>query len=165
MAKTNWSLAYYAPFGVQQGLKVGLDIDLADSKEVLGKSRITFLNPEIAAFYNPRVQDNYLVNFKTGSKADDSKKWQSSWMLGAGYLLSRKWVDGSVNLGTGEVERTKENSSFFLPTINYELVLNRDGKLDPYLGAYFGQAIGKNSSLFFGVELGVNIYSAQAGSN
>lgn len=154
------TLSYYSPFGNQFGSRVGTNFqfkkDGQERDEHTSHGSI-FLHPQVGFFIHPSVSQNYLINTDLGFKRSFSGRqiyFASS--IGLGYLLSSEIVGVSVDLGSGELVREKENRSSLLPTFTIELGSGKQRRLTFYYRLFYGRriAFGDENSSFFGLEVG-----------
>lgn len=165
------SISYYTPFFVEFGGKVSTSIHLknwesTNTKNIV-RNKTLYLSPQIAYFVKPKNHDNYLLNFELGYRSQKvDHKWYGAATFGLGYLLTSHIVSGSVNLGTGEMTKERENISSLLPTLSYEFGKAPTEKMGYYFKFFVGRkmAFGAEDSGFYGAELGVK-FNLQNTSN
>ncbi len=162
---SSWSFSYYAPYAIQAGLKVGKTIPINTWTTTTGKEQETdnslLIQPQIAYFANPQVQQNYLANIELGyARTREDRKFYNIASIGLGFIYAQQFVDGSVAIGSGEVSHNKENINYFVPTINYEWGKKPKNKLGYYFKGFWGHRITgqRDNSGFLGLETGLKLY-------
>jgi hypothetical protein len=166
------SIGYYTPFFVEFGGKISTSIHLkkwetTNSKDVV-RNKTIYISPQIGYFVKPKNHDNYLFNCELGCRSQKAdKKWYGAATFGLGYLLTSHIVSGSVNLGTGEITKERENISSLLPTLNYEFGKTPTDKMGYYFKLFAGRkiAFGAEGAGFYGAELGLKFNLQNASKN
>lgn len=158
-------VSYYAPYGVQIGGKIGTEVKLKTWKKVRQDgseaTSALLIQPQIGYFVKPGLRKSLLL--ETAFSYPFRKMNRRTYIapsIAFGYLIGWENTEGSVNLGSGEIEQITETSHFFLPTANLEI-----GKLPKkHIGYFFKVFFGNKMHLelenasFFGAELGLRIH-------
>lgn len=85
------------------------------------------------------------------------KRFFLSSSIGTGYLLSFQKQNGSLNLGTGQIDYRYEAINYFLPTLNLGFGLDPKTHFGFYFRTNFGNMLSVQNarSTFFGISSGV----------
>lgn len=158
------SLSYYAPLAIQVGTRVGTAISLRNW-EPAGRERVLLVRPQIGYFSQLGLHRNFVVETDLAFRLKKAKKRSYlSPSLGLGYINSVENIEGSVNLGSGEIDQKTENYHYFLPTINLEWGLVPKKNLGYFFKFFMGRKVGAESdAAFFGIEIGLNFHITQKG--
>jgi hypothetical protein len=152
-----WQVGYIAPYLVNVGGTTGVAIDINDFNNKKYCHRLQFLS-QLGYFSQFNIAHNLLVNPEIVYKLNRTgKRLFLSSSFGFGYLLSFQKQDGTLNLGTGEIDYRYEALNYFLPTLNIGL------GVDPkkHLGFYFKTTYGRKLSTqnanasFFAISAGL----------
>ena len=148
------SAAYFGHGAIRAGAKVSYGFHLFKNKPGNG----VYLSPQIAVFGRPKFYTGHLLNAEIGwQRPNSNKRWQQSFSAGLGYLYQRDWLSYTVNLKGDISDVEYSNKSFFLGTINYQLLYNMAGNFDPFVKGSYGKRFSGNwgsaGQLF--VELGI----------
>ena len=162
-------VSYFAPYGVQFGVKVGTSFHLKtwgfNKSDEVSKERHLSISPQIGYFINPNVQNNILLESALDYKWYKSgRKLHFITGIATGYLMGIKKRDGTVNLGSGNISNIDaETVHYFIPTINAGLEKDPGKSLGYYARAFYGRKIASEveDDAFFGAELGLifNLFS------
>ncbi|MFT5681769.1 MAG: hypothetical protein ACI8RZ_002681 [Myxococcota bacterium] len=145
------TIGFYAPYGVQPGLKLGTEVALPGG---------LFMAPQIAAFTRLDNHNSAMLNLDVGYRHQGKGARYSAFSVGVAYLLSAQIVTESIDLSTGEYTTTRELRHYAVPTLNYELGWSLPA-VDPYLKLSIGRKISPQveDSMFFAVEIGLRFGS------
>jgi len=154
----NWlRVGVTAPYGVQPGLTLAASTDLATWQ---GRRRDAALSvgPRLAGFGRPHNHISGLLG------AEASVRWTHSETGrfvsidgGLGYLAAAQITEVQVDLGSGELERTRSLEHHFLPTLGVHFGRNAPHKVGWYAGLSAGRHLSPQTpdSLWFTAEAGV----------
>lgn len=159
---TEISIAYFGNFLIQPGGKIGINFNLKNVGPVdAEKPRTLFLNPQIAFYSYPGNNISILLNTDVGiRKINTQKNAFSSLSVGLGYLRQYQITSIVYNLSDGSVkEKKREQSSYFLPSINYAFGKRINSSISWFskysLGAKFSSPFER--TLIFFLEAGLKI--------
>lgn len=155
------NIGFYLPYFTQPGVKTGMSIPIKyweqKKTDSIIKQRHWVVSPQLSYFTRPNNSHNFSISAEAGYKM--KKKLKAFYHIPAfslGYLLSLTKTEGSVNLGTGELEHSTETYHYFLPVVHYEFGWQTQKQTAYFLKFYLGRKIGGPSedSGFFGSEIG-----------
>lgn len=142
----HYSLAYFSPFGIQPGVKVGTDFSIkafdkefskTDSMQV--RHHMLLLSPEIGFFSRRLDFMAFLANAELGWQLQrEGRKTWNTFSLGLGYLEHSEVTSTTVNLSGEVVSKERARQGYFLPTLNYE----KGWQFKPQLGGYVKAGLG-----------------------
>ncbi|MEM6299663.1 MAG: hypothetical protein AAF740_13320, partial [Bacteroidota bacterium] len=147
------SVSYFTPFVTQPGIKVSTAFRL---KEV--KDNQLSIRPHFTWFMQSELHQNFILGGDISYTIRKPEKYfYLAPSVGVGYLLSIENTEGSVNLGSGDIEQERETLHYFLPTLNFELGKLPKKRLGYFFRAFWGRKMtGQEvNSAFFGAELGI----------
>lgn len=143
-----WQVGYFAPYISNMGGTLGYAFDLKElgdnsTEQRKSKQRLQILT-QLGYFTQINISHNLLLNPELVYRWNKSdKRFFLTSSLGAGYLLDFQRQDGTLNLGTGEIEHRYDALNYFLPTLN--LGFGVDPK--KHLGFYFKATYGRKLSI------------------
>ncbi len=156
------SIGLISHAGWQPGVKIGTQFDLKNwetETEKLTKLKSFYMRPQLGFYIYPNTHIAYLVNADFGYKrVKDINQKYSAFSIGLGFLNQSQITERKVNLSDGNVEKTRENWAWFLPTLNYEFGKSINEKIGWYSKFSYGFKIAsarENTAVIF-IELGVN---------
>lgn len=155
------TVGFFAPYGVQYGGKVAWAFTLKDYTKI-GRSRVDQLrfSPQVSYFVFPEVQRNVLINGAfLYQRLQPEKALAPMAALGFGYLLARQNQEGTVNLGTGEIDFVTESRHSFVPTLGLGVLINPQKRFGFYLKGFYGRKITAQyeDGAFFGLNFGLRL--------
>ena len=157
-----WQLGYIAPYLSNMGGTVGCSFDLkelgVDATEKRKTTQRLQLLTQLGYFLQTNVSQNLLLIPELvyrWNKAD--KRFFLTSSVGAGYLRSFQRQDGTLNLGTGEIDYRYDALNYFLPTLNVGLGVEPKKLLGFYFKATYGQKLNAQNedNAFLGVSTGL----------
>jgi hypothetical protein len=159
-----WQVGYFAPYISNMGGTVGYAFDLKElgdnSKEQRkSKQRLQILT-QLGYFTQTNVSQNFLLNPELvyrWNKLD--KRFFLISSFGAGYLLAFQRQDGTLNLGTGEIDYRYDALYYFLPTLNFGLGVEPKKHLGFFFKATYGRklSVQNANAAFVGLSSGLII--------
>jgi hypothetical protein len=159
---TSFQLGYFAPYLTGVGGTFGCTFDLKSPKlGADGKGawlHVLQFAPQLGYFTQLNVSHNVVINpelvyrFK---KAD--KRFFVFSSIGTGYLWSLQRQEGTLNLGTGEMDYQNAAQNFFLPNINVGLGMEPKNAIGFFFKTTYGRKISSSlpNSAFFGLSAGI----------
>jgi hypothetical protein len=159
-----WQVGYFAPYISNMGGTVGFAFDLKElgdnSKEKRkSKQRLQILT-QLGYFTQTNVSQNFLLNPELVYRWNISnKRFFLTSSIGAGYLLAFQRQDGTLNLGTGEIEYGYDALNYFLPTLNLGLGVEPKKHLGFFFKATYGRklSVQNANAAFVGLSTGLII--------
>jgi hypothetical protein len=159
-----WQVGYFAPYISNMGGTVGYAFDLKElednSKEKRKrKQRLQFLT-QLGYFAQTNVSRNLLLNPELVYRWNKSdKRFFLTSSVGAGYLLAFQRQDGTLNLGTGEIDYRYDALNYFLPTLNLGLGVEPKKHLGFFFKATYGRklSVQNANAAFVGLSTGLII--------
>jgi|688.fasta_scaffold233186_1 hypothetical protein len=159
-----WQVGYFAPYISNMGGTVGYAFDLKElednSKEKRKrKQRLQFLT-QLGYFAQTNVSRNLLLNPELVYRWNKSdKRFFLTSSVGAGYLLAFQRQDGTLNLGTGEIDYRYAALNHFLPTLNLGLGVEPKKHLGFFFKATYGRklSVQNANAAFVGLSTGLII--------
>ncbi len=153
------SISYFAPFAVQPGGRLGLDILLNNwRKEPDVKASIWVIRPHIGYFVRPDLHRNLIIGSELGYKLQKPNK-RAYWLptIEMSYLLSSENVEGSVHLGSGDITQLKETYHYFLPALGITYGIEAKKRIGYFFKLFYGRKISKQlpDAAVFGTEVGI----------
>ncbi len=153
-------VGYFAPYGTHIGLKVGTSLGGKDWKSntqnEINRLHTIKINPQVGYFMQLNVQKNILFNVEFEYRTHSSNRsFYPLVSVGMGYLAGFQRQDGTVNLGTGEIDHNIKTIHHFVPTINLGFGRTPQQKFGYYFKLFYGSKISTVYAAFFGAELGV----------
>ncbi len=157
-----WQVGYFAPYISNMGGIVGYACDLKElgessKQQSTCKQRLQLLT-QLGYFTQANVSHNLLLNPEMVYRWNKSdKRFFLTSSVGAGYLLSFQRQNGTLNLGTGEMEYSYDALNYFLPTVNTGLGVDPIKHLGFYFKATYGRKLGlqNENATFFGISTGL----------
>lgn len=156
-------IAYWGNFGLQPGIKAGIDLNLLEweSKKGGNKVRKIYLNPEIGAFFRRNVHSSFYVGTQIGYQGQPKdSKFYLTYSLGLGYLGESEVFSITYSLSDGSIEsREREFRSYVLPTLNVSCGREINSRLGWYVRLSYGSKLSpdREASAMIFAEAGVKI--------
>lgn len=157
-----WQVGYFAPYLSNMGSIVGCAFDLkefgVDSKEQRKSKHRPQLLTQLAYFWQTNVSQNIMLDPELVYRWNTlDKRFFLSSSVGAGYLLSFQKQDGTLNLGTGEIDYRNKALNYFLPTLNMGLGVDPKKHIGFYLKTTYGRKFSTQNANagFFAVSTGL----------
>jgi hypothetical protein len=160
------SLSFYAPYGVQPGVRVGVDHAFGfhgtalDGRGEQGRARYFFAGPRLAYFTRPNLHRDISIGAELGWRTH-SRRRRASWTLSLGlaYLGQSQIASRSIDLSTGIGTNTRELRSYALPTVRYAITHEVRPGFGWFVGASLGRKLSREAvaSAFLAFELGVRV--------
>lgn len=156
------SIGFFAPYGINLGLKVGTALELnkwenSDSD----KFQTLSVSPQLGYFtYQSYENISNTIAVETSLDYRRYTNNQSFYGLGAvglGYHAELQRVDASVNVGTGAITHNTRTNHYFVPTAILGFGKVPVKRLGYYFKGFVGQRINPSvgNALLFGAELGL----------
>lgn len=157
---TTWGqdffLGYSTPYFVQPGLRLGVSFPVLEKEKGNSKLALSAI-PQLTYFMQPAVRQNVMLGGRLQCERLGKKRFSPYIALGLNYLFTSQRKDGSVNLGTGEIEFNAEQVHHVVPALSLGAKLQPKKRWGYYAEAFFGRsyAAGAENAGFWGAELGV----------
>lgn len=172
-AQSPLAIGYFAPWGVEPGISVGIDRYykfIGESEAgTEGEERPTiqfksFYRPQLAFFSRPKYNNNLLFSTDFGIIRMNNKAHRHvSLSVGLGYLSQHEIVTTTVSLDGSGIEKTRDRRGYFLPTLNYtfrNLLNNKKGWFfTARYGKQFSSQYESSAVLMLGLGLEFNLRS------
>jgi hypothetical protein len=159
-----WQVGYFAPYISNMGGTVGYAFDLKElednSKEKRKSKQRLQLLTQLGYFAQTNVSRNLLLNPELVYRWNKSdKRFFLTSSVGAGYLLAFQRQDGTLNLGTGEIDYRYDALNYFLPTLNLGLGVEPKKHLGFFFKATYGRklSVQNANAAFVGLSTGLII--------
>lgn len=165
------TLAYYGPYFVQPGVKLGARVPLrtwASRRTAPSgaprKLRTLFIAPQLGFFARPAQHFDVIVNAALGYQALRPKHGlYVAPSIGVAYYVAAQQVALAVDLATGDQTPTRELRHHVLPTLSYAFGQRLRPRSGPPVGWFVELSYGHSfspsvaSALWLAFELGVSI--------
>ncbi len=152
-----WLVGYFAPYLSNVGGTVGCTFDLKELGRDSKKQKLQ-LSTQLSYFAQADVSQNLLLNSELVYRWNkQNQRFFLTYSLGAGYLLSFQRQEGTLNLGTGEIDYRNETLHYFLPTLNMGLGVAPKKCLGFYTKATYGRKLSTQNAnaAFLGITIGL----------
>lgn len=157
-------VSFFAPYVVSPGVNLGTSFDLInreeDPQEQYRTTSYFSIRPEIGYFVYPGVHRNLIMetNLCYTIKKTTGRSYFTP-ALGLAYLLTTEDVEGSVNLGSGNIEHETATHHAFLPTLNLEAGLMPKRYVGYFVNTFYGYRMGgqRPNATLLGLEIGLII--------
>ncbi len=158
-------IGYYAPYGINPGLKIGTGFEIRQWENEKEQLRTLSWSPQIG-FWSYRVYDNQIHQTLVADVTLDYRYYASSKKIyglaavGLGYHATLERSTLGVNLGTGEVTPTTITTHHFVPTATVGFGQDFNSSIGYYFKLFGGQRFNSTvgNDLFVGGELGITYY-------
>ncbi len=163
-----WQVGYFAPYISNMGGTVGYAFDLKElrdnsTEQRKSKQRLQILTQlgyfaQTNVFTQTNVSHNLLLNPELVYRWNKSdKRFFLTSSVGAGYLLAFQRQDGSLNLGTGEIDYRYQTLNYFLPTLNIGFGVDPKKRLGFYFKTTYGRKFSTQNANagFFAISTGL----------
>lgn len=159
-----WQVGYFAPYISNMGGSVGYAFNLKelgkDSNEQKKSNQRLQLLTQLGYFTQNNVAHNLLFNPELvyrWNKLD--KRFFLTSSVGTGYLLAFQKQNGTLNLGTGEIDYRYKTLNYFLPTLNIGLGVDPKKHIGFYFKATYGRklSVHNTNAAFLGISTGLII--------
>lgn len=156
-----WQVGYFAPYISNMGGTLGYAFDLKElgdnSTEIRKSKQRLQLLTQLGYFTQINVSHNLLLNPELVYKWNKSdKRFFITSSVGVGYLHSFQKQDGTLNIGTGEIDYKYEALNYFLPSLNIGLGVDPKKHLGFYFKATYGRklSVQNANAAFLGLSTG-----------
>ncbi len=157
-------VGYLGPYITNVGVTVGHAMLIRkfegnDNQPAKHTHRLRLLK-QVGYFAQPGIGHNLIVNPELAYLWNRTGKlFFLSSSLGVGYLLSFQRQDGTLHLGTGEIEYRSDALNYFVPTINVGLGTEPRKHIGFFFKAFYGAKLSAQAanSAFFGLATGITV--------
>ncbi|MDP5170343.1 MAG: hypothetical protein NWR72_08850 [Bacteroidia bacterium] len=157
-----WQVAYFAPYLSNIGGSLGRTFTLKElgenAKERRKSQQRLQLLTQCSYFTQSNVSQNLVLNPELVYRLNKSdKRFFFTSSVGAGYLLAFQRQDGSLNLGTGEIDYRYDAINYFLPSLNIGLGIDPKKYLGLFIKATYGGklSVQNTNAAFFAISTGL----------
>lgn len=161
------TIGVFAPYLVQPGVRVGAPLVIRDWPSAgcevqcrCGRTLSLFAGPQIAFFTRPGHHLDLMVEGEFGGRWLSHRRGLfASLSLSVGYLLSSQVIAESIDLATGERDKTREERHHLVPAINTTFGQERWSGLGWFVRFSAGEKRSHKvaSSLWYSAEVGVRV--------
>lgn len=157
-------VGYFGPYFTNMGGSVGYAFTVktweTTPTDKRNKTHSLQLLPQIAYYHQPRTAHNILFNQEVLYKwQKQDKRFYLFSSVGAGYILTIKRLDGTLNLGTGEIDYRYKQLHSFVPNISLGFGVAPRKAIGFFFKAYYGRQLrfGAVNTAFIGFSTGILI--------
>ena len=158
------SIAYYTPYAINPGLKIGTAFQLKTINTSGDKLQTLSVNPQIG-FWNSSIYDNNIHRTLVADAHLNYKRYTMNQQfygltgIGLSYQLELQRTGLNLDLSTGDSTSDTKSIHSFIPMFNLGFGKDYD-RLGYYFKGFVGQrfAISDSNSLFAGAELGFTFF-------